>query len=328
MQLCSAPTVPPVLPSPPHTHIHSPLLARLSLALCAEWLTADAAPDTAPATGSTALCLMLPRAWEVLQGGNGVGGGGVQKQADGVSIALMPETLYRIHVTQQANKATRAHSVRHQATHCICCWGLLRCKHHNSSTAMQAVHMCITTDGMTCAMRHHDRTCAFQAAACTHACAAPSTASSAPSTACFTPPLIAPAADLAPCFTSSAAEAALPFRSEAALPALPLSSPALPLRSDVVDDERPLRSEAPALAALAVSDAACEAWYLALSRWASACVCGGGVWRGGEGRHQERVQCKSQWGSIEWWLDEAPLLETIGCKLGWHARAWSLCCGV
>lgn len=53
---------------------HSPLLARLSLALCAEWLTADAAPDTAPATGSTALCLMVPRAWEVLQG-EGAGAG-------------------------------------------------------------------------------------------------------------------------------------------------------------------------------------------------------------------------------------------------------------
>jgi hypothetical protein len=61
-----------------------------------------------------------------------------------------------------------------------------------------------------------------------------------------------PAADLAPALASSAKDAALPFTSPA------------------VAAERPLRSEVPALAALAASSADSLAWYLAFSRWPSA----------------------------------------------------------
>ena len=44
-----------------------PLRATASLACEAEWLTAEAALPTAPATGSTVLCFTVLRAWEVLQ---------------------------------------------------------------------------------------------------------------------------------------------------------------------------------------------------------------------------------------------------------------------
>jgi len=87
---------------------------------------------------------------------------------------------------------------------------------------------------------------------------------------------MAPAACLAPDLTSSAAEPALSLRSDVTLDALPFTS-------EAVDDERPLRSLAPALAALAASLAAMEAWYLALSRCSSACRVGGCVERAGVG---------------------------------------------